>query len=105
MLKNTDRCTFNIPDIPTIFSYLRGHTNQINSVNFSPTGDKIVTSSDDETAKIWDTESGDLLHTLTGHTRPVNSANFSPTGEKIVTASSDDTVKIWNTESSALLTV
>ena len=62
MLEDIDGGTFDIPDIPIIYTNLTGNTGPVISANFSSNGDKIVTVSADETAKIWDTE---LLHTLT----------------------------------------
>ena len=38
-----------------------GHVDFIRSVNFSPDGRKIVTGSDDYTAKIWDIDTGKQL--------------------------------------------
>ncbi len=35
-------------------------------------GERIVTASEDETAKVWDAESGEELLTLRGHTNWVN---------------------------------
>ncbi len=74
---------------------LKGHTATVNSANFSPDGSKIVTASDDKTARVWDVK-GNLIADLKGHTDTVNSANFSPDGSKIVTASSDSTARVWN---------
>src|SRR5207244_795007 len=34
---------------------LRGHSRPVNAVAFSPDGKRILTGSDDNTAKIWDT--------------------------------------------------
>ncbi len=75
---------------------LTGHTAEVDSVAFSPDGKKIVTASDDKTARIWDVSTGQCLHTLEGHTNWVWSAAFSPDGKKIVTASEDNTAKIWD---------
>ena len=48
---------------------LVGHTNQVPRAAFSPDGKLIATGScEDETAKIWDRATGQLLQTLTGHT-------------------------------------
>ena len=47
---------------------LVGHTNQVPRAAFSPDGKLIATGSWDETAKIWDRATGQLLQTLTGHT-------------------------------------
>ncbi len=57
----------------------------------------IVTVSWDNTTKIWDVSTGQLLHNLTSHTDSVRSANFSPDGLKVVTASRNNTTKIWKT--------
>ena len=57
---------------------LKGHTDWVNSADFSPDGAKIVTTSYDSTAKIWDVSTGDCIYTLEGHTDWVNSAVFSP---------------------------
>ena len=36
------------------------------SVAFSPDGTKVVSGSGDSTVKIWNVETGDVLHTLSG---------------------------------------
>ncbi len=90
---------------------LKGHTQSenssenpsVNSIVFSPDGTKVVTASDDKTAKIWDVATGELLHTLKGHTGYVWSAAFSPNGNYIVTASADGTVKIWDVANGTLI--
>ena len=68
---------------------LRGHTLQVSSVAFSPDGQRIVTSSWDRTAKVWDVASGRELLTLKWHGAPIHSVAFSPDGQRIVTGSFD----------------
>jgi len=75
---------------------LKGHTNDVRSVCFSPDGSRIVTGSFDKTAKVWDAKTGAELLTLKGHTERVNSVRFSPDGSQIVTGSDDMTAKIWD---------
>ena len=58
-----------------------------NSAAYSPDGQQIVTSSYDNTAKVWDADTGKELITLEGHNETVNSATYSPDGQKFVTAS------------------
>jgi len=74
----------------------RGHTAEVWSVAYSPDGTRIATASQDNTAKVWDATSGQLLLTLTGHTDHVNGVVFSPGGKLIATTSDDDTAKIWD---------
>ena len=54
-------------------------------------------SSDDHTAKIWITSTGECLQTLSGHTGFVDSAVFSTEGSLVLTTSDDGTARIWDT--------
>ena len=74
---------------------LTGHTDLVNHAAFSPDGTRIVTASEDNTARIWDAITGQAIETLTGHTGLVRHAAFSPDGTRIVTASQDNTARIW----------
>ncbi len=85
-----------IPCLCTITSYTC-----IISVAINSSGTKVVTSSFDGTAKIWDINSGQCLHTLTGHTDSINSVAIS--SDKVVTGSSDRTAKIWDINSGQCL--
>ena len=75
---------------------LRGHTREVSSAAFSPDGSRIVTASQDGTARIWDAASGKEMAILRGHDSVVCSAAFSPNGSRIVTASADHTARIWD---------
>src|SRR6185295_15050757 len=74
---------------------LRGHKDYIAGVAFSPDGNAIVTSSGDNTARLW-TADGQLVKELRGHSRPLAKALFSPDGKFVVTASADNTVRVWD---------
>jgi WD40 repeat protein len=83
---------------------LRGHRDGVNHAVFSPDGKRILTASDDSTARLWDRE-GRPLATLTGHTDSIHHAAFNPNRRYIVTASSDDTARLWDIEGQPLATL
>jgi dipeptidyl aminopeptidase/acylaminoacyl peptidase len=74
-------------------------------VAFSPDGRRIATASDDETARVWDAESGKPLAVLQGHAGDVVSVAFSPDGRRIATASADQTARLWDADSGKQLVV
>jgi len=57
----------------------------------------------DKLAKLWDSNKGKHLATLSGHKDAVHSAHFSPDGRRIVTSSSDGTAKVWDATRGELL--
>jgi WD40 repeat protein len=54
------------------------------------------------TARIWDTGTGRLVHTLSRH-RGLKTASFNPDGTRVVTAGSDGTASLWNTGTGRLV--
>ncbi|MBI3915120.1 MAG: TIR domain-containing protein [Chloroflexi bacterium] len=72
-----------------------GHEDSITSVDFSLSGNLILTSSIDKTARVWNTMTGDHLAIFRGHSGVVWSSEFSPDGKLVVTASSDNTARVW----------
>jgi WD40 repeat protein/tRNA A-37 threonylcarbamoyl transferase component Bud32 len=75
---------------------LRGHLYDISSVVFSPDGKRIATCGWDQTARVWDAESGKQLLIYYGHETPVLSVCFSPDGKRIVSGSWDGTARVWD---------
>ena len=72
------------------------HAGWVLSADFSSDGTRVVTGSDDNTARLWDTTTGALLATLSGHSSSVSNVTFSPDGSRVLTASWDNTARLWN---------
>ncbi|CAG7854439.1 SubName: Full=Related to WD40-repeat protein (Notchless protein) {ECO:0000313/EMBL:CCA75614.1} [Serendipita indica DSM 11827] len=84
-------------DWPVVGEPLRGHTGLVTTVAFSPDGLQIVSSSYDNTIRLWDAETGQSLgEPLRGHTNSVNAVAFSPDGLQIMSGSTDCTVRLWD---------
>jgi len=75
---------------------LKGHTEKVNAVAFSPDGEYIASGSDDKSVKVWNTATGQAMLSLKGHTDSVTSVAFSPDGTRIVTGSRDKSAKVWD---------
>ncbi len=71
------------------------HHRSVNHIEASPKENTILTASSDGTAKLWDTETGNLLQDFP-HQKAVNSARFSPGGDTILTHSNGKEVLLWN---------
>ena len=82
----------------TLDRTIKGHSGWVNSVAMSSDGQTIVSGSDDHTIKVWNLDTGELLHTLEGHSDSVNSVAISPNGRTIVSGSKDETVKVWQVQ-------
>ena len=72
------------------------HDDVVNSAQFSPDGQRVVTASWDKTARVWDAFSGKPIGEPMKHDDVVNLAQFSPDGQRIVTASEDKTARLWD---------
>ena len=59
-------------------------------------GPRVVTASDDRTARLWDNAGGASIAVLRGHDGGVLNAAFSPDGRRVVTASWDSTARLWD---------
>ncbi len=75
---------------------LKGHTEAVFGVSFSPDSKTLASASSDKTVKLWDTKKGVELQTLKSLISSVTYVSFSPDGKVLASASGDGTIKLWN---------
>ncbi|KAH9967795.1 hypothetical protein BJV74DRAFT_868775 [Russula compacta] len=75
-----------------------GHDGQVLSICVF--GEKIFSSSEESTIRIWDLSSGDALTSIpSGHTGAINAITLTPDGKRIISASDDNTLRTFDSYS------
>jgi len=82
-----------------------GHEGDVVDVAFNADGTLLASAGRDDTARVWDTTTGEMLLTLTGHERSVRAVDFAVDGDFLVTGSSDATIRVWNLSSGEAVAV
>jgi WD40 repeat protein len=93
----------NLPPGMKLVRTLRGHTNWIGQIAWSPYGRMLASPSGDKTIRLWDVETGECLKTLEGHQDAVSSVAFDPAGSTLASGSEDGSIKLWEPASGKLL--
>lgn len=83
---------------------LKGHTDWVLAVSWSPDGKLIATGSMDNTIRIWDPISGQQIgSSLKGHTKWITALSWEPYHlvseghtSRLASSSKDGTVRVWN---------
>jgi len=82
---------------------LNGHVDAVNGVCFNDNGTLLASASRDQTIKIWNPESGELIRTLHGHDGSVNCVAFNPASGWLASGSDDRSVKLWDPNAGAVV--
>jgi len=75
---------------------LTGHSHHVVDLSWAPDGSKIASASADDTAKIWDITTGNILVNFDKHSGGVYSVAWSPDGTKVATSGGDNLIRVWN---------
>ncbi|OKO99861.1 hypothetical protein PENSUB_8078 [Penicillium subrubescens] len=74
---------------------LKGHTDWVSSIDFSPDSQLLASASFDDSFKVWDTRTGKLCHTFWGGVDEIYSVTFV-SDDQLSGSSENNTVKIWD---------
>jgi WD40 repeat protein len=91
---------------PGMIATLKGHSEAIYALAFTPDGKHVVTGSGDHTLKVWDSASGKEIKSYggpTGHQNLVLSVSLSRDGSLIASGGSDNKALLWDFPSSSSL--
>ena len=79
---------------------MEGHKDVINSIAFSPDGERLVSGSFDTSIRLWDVETGANLLTMPGNKIWGIPVAFSPDGKRLVSGAWDNDdgngLRIWD---------
>jgi WD40 repeat protein/transcriptional regulator with XRE-family HTH domain len=78
-----------------MFTY-QGPKGTVTEIDWSPVGNRLVSTHIDSSVHIWDTVSGYNVLTYTGHTATAETARWSPNGKYIASGADDKTMQIWS---------
>lgn len=95
---------YDVGSTKTIIRRLRGHDGAIYSTCFCGDGTRVATAGIDQTVKIWDVPTGQIVYTLNGHTDAVRSV--VPVGENgLLSSGSDGQIIYWDILEGVQITV
>ena len=81
-----------------------GHTDQVTYAIFSPDGQRILSTGDDHSVRLWDVETGKQIRKFAGHESMVICCLFTRDGKRAVSCcgwppdSTDRSIRVWNIE-------
>lgn len=75
---------------------LKVQGSRVDSVAFSPDGNRLATAWEDKAIRVWDTTTGKELFALKGHADEVKVVAWSPDGKRLASGSRDSTVRVWD---------
>jgi WD40 repeat protein len=80
-------------DLPTA---LKGHSDRVCCIAFTPDGERLLSGSADSTIKTWKASNGELEGTMVGHDGDVLCMSVASDNSICVSGSADHSIKVWD---------
>ena len=92
---------FDMRKLDRALNVLKDHVAAVMDVEFSPTGEELVSASYDRTIRLWNRDRGhsrDIYHTK--RMQRVFSAKYTPDNKYILSGSDDGNIRLWRSHAS-----
>lgn len=98
-LQVAPQAVFRVRAVSQCSAAISGHGAPILTAAFSPgSSARFASGGGDNTARLWDCETGTPISTLKGHTSWVLAISYAPDDNVIATGSMDNTVRLWDSK-------
>jgi WD40 repeat protein len=75
---------------------LHAHSNSVNLLAISPSGELIASASEDSTTRLWNTTTRRPFGRVLQHSQEVYTVAFSPNGQLVATGGMDNMIYLWD---------
>jgi WD40 repeat protein/energy-coupling factor transporter ATP-binding protein EcfA2 len=82
---------------------LAGHEGVVNSVAWSPDGQRLASAGNDGTVRVWDASTGKNIRTLTWHTSLVYAVAWSPVEQQLASGGVEGAMSLWNARTGEII--
>jgi small GTP-binding protein len=93
----------NLPPGVKLVRTLRGHTDAIGRIAWSPDGRMLASPSDDTTIRLWDFKTGKCIRVLKRHKKGVSKVAYDPAGSILASGGFDGKINLWDPASGKLI--
>ncbi|CAN2040651.1 Peptidase C14 caspase domain-containing protein [Candidatus Magnetomoraceae bacterium gMMP-15] len=94
-MKNDEIRLYHFPS-GRLVALLKGHSNVVFSLSFSPNSRFLASGSSDDTVRVWNIEDQIQIHKLTGHKDAIYALSWLPDSRRLVSGSDDNTLILWD---------